>query len=274
MSKHFKTVGLIGRNKVSNTLDRVHQFLTNRGIDVITDPQHACDLIITVGGDGSLLHAGRFALAKDIPIIGINCGRLGFLTDINPDELEPMLSNVLDGDYVVEKRLLLEMQVEHQDQALHNEYAINDIVLKQGNVPNMLAFDIHIDNHCIAQERADGIIIATPTGSTAYALSGGGPILHPGIDAYLLLNMFSHTLSNRPLVVPGHSKTCLTLEMDESNQATFRCDGLDMIAAPPGSRMTIQKADKELHLLHPRQYNYFDNLRNKLGWGNGHVNKR
>ena len=286
---HFKTIGLIGRQEIAHiaeTLSLVYEFLSRHNIVIILEEATAsclqnghaavqssetfgkdCDLIIVVGGDGSLLHAARSALANDIPILGINRGRLGFLTDIAPDQLDPLLDDILAGQFAVEKRLLLETQLTDSKKTLYAEYAINDIVLKQGNVPNMLGFAIYIDDHCVSKERADGIIIATPTGSTAYALSGGGPILHSGLNAYLLLTMFSHTLSSRPMVIPGQSKTRLNINVDNATNATFRCDGLDMVDAPPGSQISIQAADKSLQLIHPRQYNYFDNLRGKLGWG-------
>lgn len=285
----FNTIGLIGRQQlpqVTETVNEVHQFLTNRQLEVIigtgteacldqtpstikpaTELGKYCDLIIVVGGDGSLLHAARCAVADNTPILGINRGHLGFLADVAPNEFEVMLSEILSGKYIVEERLLLETEVFSEGHIIYSEIAINDIVLKQGDIPNMLAFDIHIDKHCIAEERADGIIIATPTGSTAYALSGGGPILHPGLQAYLLLSMFSHTLSNRPVVVPKESITEISLNNDNQGCASFRCDGLDMIHLNPGTGITIKPSAKKLQLIHPNRYNYFDNLRDKLSWG-------
>lgn len=299
MPAAFKTIGLIGQSQLpsaAETIQGIYQFLQDQDCNIIvasgteaclktshatiqsmTEVGQNCDLMIVIGGDGSLLQAARYALANNTPILGVNRGHLGFLADIGPEEFQPRLQEILNGQYIVEERLLLEAEVQIQDQipnAYYSEIAINDIVVKQGDYPSMLAFDIDINYHCIAQERADGLIIATPTGSTAYALSGGGPILHPGLQAYLLLSMFSHTLSNRPVVIPKESITQIRLSEYNQGHATFRCDGLDMIYLSPGSLITVKPASKKLHLVHPNRYNYFDNLRNKLGWGQQLNSKR
>ena len=291
----FKTIGLVGRQpltQVAETLDEVFQFLHQSQLEVLIDPdtaayfqQHApqscplnelgtaCDLIIVVGGDGSLLHIARHALTGNTPVLGINRGHLGFLADIAPDNFEIALAEILAGQYTVEERLVLETNVFYRNQCIYSEIAINDIVIKQSDLSNMLSFDIHVDNHCIAQERADGLILATPTGSTAYALSGGGPILHPGVQAYLLLSMFSHTLSNRPVVVPKESVTQVSIGEINPSHASLRCDGLNIVQLEPGSYITAKPFAKTLQLIHPQQYNYFDNLRSKLGWGRKAINK-
>lgn len=285
----FNTVGLIGRKQlaqVSETVSQVYQFLNQQGFQVVVaegtnhcisqspnlivsaeDLGKYCDLIIVVGGDGSLLHAARSAILHNKPILGINQGHLGFLADIAPQAFSATLSEILTGQFVVEQRLVLEVEIFSKQQLFYKALAINDAVIKQGNNPSMLNFDIHIDKHCIASERADGIIVSSPTGSTAYALSAGGPILHPRLQAYSLLTMFSHTLSNRPVVVPQESITEISLSPKNLEDASFRCDGLEIIHIPAGSNITIQSYPDKLQLIHPFRYNYFDNLRDKLGWG-------
>ena len=289
MRSSFKKIGLIGRCDIPNiaeTINSVYHIVNQLNVPIALENDtanyvsncssqtyhlnefgHGCDLIIVVGGDGSLLYAARNACAFNVPILGINRGRLGFLADLAPTDLEKPLTSILSGNYVLEERLRLQAQVKHNETIIYQEHATNDIVIKQGNVPSMLVFDIFVDDHCIAKEHADGLIAATPTGSTAYALSGGGPILHPGLEAYLLLSMFSHTLSNRPVIVPAHLDTEIRIAIENKVDATIRCDGLDMRKIPPGSCVTITKEQQKLRLLHPKDYNYFDNLRSKLNWG-------
>lgn len=213
------------------------------------------DLIIVVGGDGSLLHAAHCAIDHNLPVLGINRGHLGFLTDIHPKELHK-ISAVLKGDYTKEERFLLKTPF---------GVALNDVVLLPGEA-QLIEFDIVINQQFVCQQRADGLIIATPTGSTAYALSGGGPILHPTLDAIVLVPMFPHTLSSRPIVVDSNAKIELIISERKNKTANLSCDGQPRIAIKPGTRITIEKHEKKLQLIHPKDYDYYATLREKLGW--------
>jgi NAD+ kinase len=223
------------------------------------------DLIIVVGGDGSLLGASRLAVQKDIPIIGINRGRLGFLTTILPSEIEKELEDVLQGKYEEEHRFLLqaEIQDEHH-QVIATKLALNDIVLRQ-EAPAMIEFKVFDYKTLISSYRADGLIVATPTGSTAYALSGGGPILHPTMDAVALVPMFPHTLSSRPLVLSIPHSLRIYFESNQSS-AHLISDGDDRLIVEPGQWICIKKYPRKVRLLQPLSYNYYETLRSKLGW--------
>lgn len=229
------------------------------------DEKH--DLIVVVGGDGSLLSAARLAIKVNVPVIGINRGHLGFLTDLSPHDFETQLSAVLAGQYMEESRSLLQMQL-YQDKTLCGENeALNDVVLSRGNETRLITFDVYIDNLFVSHYRADGLILATPTGSTAYALSAGGPIMHPQLDAMVMVPMFSHSLSSRPLVVDGKSIVELCVSESNENELQISCDGHESCLVKPGQRIIIQKYINHLRLLHPFDYHYYDTLRIKLGWG-------
>ncbi len=231
-----------------------------------TTTENCYDLIVVVGGDGSLLGAARLAVQQDIPIVGINRGRLGFLTSIAPNEAERKLDEVFSGHYAEEQRFLLKAEVQNKDnQVLHERLALNDVVLRQED-PSMIEFEVFDHEALISSYRADGLIVATPTGSTAYALSGGGPILHPTMDAIALVPMFPHTLSSRPLVLGiPHS---LRIYMNSSNESSARliCDGEDHLMVDPDQWICIKKFMRKVRLLQPLTYNYYETLRSKLSW--------
>lgn len=280
----FHHIGLIGRagKKTADTLDSVAQYLTSKNIAVSIEAntaemlQHAAhplfsehtiptdmDLMIVIGGDGSLLNAAHMALPHDLPVLGINRGRLGFLTDIHPNDLDK-IGEVLIGRFQVEKRFLL--QADHDSTSLG--LALNEVVLLPGDTAQLIEFDIFVDNQFVCHQRADGLIIATPTGSTAYALSGGGPILHPQLNAIVMVPMFPHTLSNRPIVVDGDAKIELVIHEHRDHQTApfISCDGQNRIKLALGTRITVSKHPKSLRLIHPESYRYFETLREKLGW--------
>ena len=227
---------------------------------------HNQDLMIVVGGDGSMLSAARIAMRYAVPVVGINRGNLGFLTDLSAQEFILQLDQVLAGDYIRESRSFLSMRIESLTQTIE-AIALNDVVLSRGNETRLIAFDVSIDDQFVSHYRADGLILATPTGSTAYALSAGGPILHPQLSAMLMVPMFSHSLSTRPLVIPGESR--IGLHISNRNEAALQisCDGHDAFAIEPGQSASIQQDSRFLHLLHPKDYHYYDTLRIKLGWG-------
>lgn len=282
-NRPFKRVVLMsrpGKQTVPPTLIALHNYLqaidievkveestaaTMPGIETISIPHYAlaehADLIIVVGGDGSMINAAHVAIDQQLPVLGINRGRLGFLTDIYPHELES-ICQVLAGDYISEERFLIEAHIDNQIQSS----ALNEVVLLPGDIAHMIAFDILINDQFVCSQRADGLIIATPTGSTAYALSGGGPILHPKLGAIVLLPMFPHMLSNRPLVIGSQSDITIRMSKDIEQLPFISCDGQERIALPPEKELHITQHAKALQLIHPRNYNYYATLRSKLGW--------
>ncbi|MDQ2994754.1 MAG: NAD(+) kinase, partial [Pseudomonadota bacterium] len=224
-----------------------------------------CDLIIVVGGDGSLLGAARIAADQNLPVVGINRGTLGFLTDISPNRLE-QLDAVLEGHYLSEERFLLEAQV-HNDQGHQTPMtALNDVVLLPGDKAQMIVFDLYINEYFAYTMRADGLIVATPTGSTAYALSGGGPILFPGLNAIVLVPLCPHILSSRPLVITGDCQLRITICKTNVMTPEISCDGQRRLPVPIGTNITIKKHEHSFRLIHPINYNYYDTLRAKLHW--------
>ena len=282
----FQNIALIGRpgKGTRDTVSTVADHLADLGVKVTIETKTAktldscpfptflqdnlpknIDLILVIGGDGSLLNAAHLALPHNLPVLGINRGRLGFLTDIHPNALDK-IDDVLFGNYQAEERFLL--STTHQDghRNTHEDVALNDVVLLPGDLAQMIEFDIFIDDHLVCHQRADGLIIATPTGSTAYALSGGGPILHPQLNAIALVPMFPHTLSSRPIVVSGDAN--ITLLVNKMNDASpyVSCDGQRRVPITPGSKIHIHKHQKQLKLIHPENYEYFATLREKLGW--------
>lgn len=284
----FKTIGLIGRQRKENigdTLSLLYQLLTKNHFKVIADTETAqhmenikvdvfpreqlgahCDLIIVVGGDGSLLNAAPAAIKNNTAILGINRGKLGFLTDITPTELSEKVLDVLHGKYIEENRFLLNAKVKQKNKLIAEDVALNDIVIMPGDLAHMIEFSIYIDDQFVSSQRADGLIVATPTGSTAYALSGGGPILHPQLNAVVLVPMFPHTLSARPIVISGDSKIKIHIEPTNETTPRLSCDGKTRIPLDIGSDVYIDKNAKQLRLIHPEDYSYFQTLRSKLHW--------
>lgn len=284
----FNTIGLIGRYRgnfnldtLQILLDLLQQYhchvileqetaaaLQNSQLPAVSREQLSqhCDLIIVVGGDGSLLGAARFAAVYDVPILGVNRGTLGFLADIKPDEMHTKIAAILSGDYIEEKRFLLTASVHHGQQILARNDALNDVVLMPGDIPHMIEFDIYINEQFMCSQKADGIIVSTPTGSTAYALSGGGPILHPKLDALVLVPVFPHKLSSRPIVVNGDCVIKIIINPNNESVPKVSCDSQERVAIPPGGYIRIVKKSQPLRLIHPIGYSYFETLRSKLGW--------
>ena len=286
----FSTIGLIGRLDSESTQDsmrRLADFLGYRDIDVLLDEETAsvlpqndlpivsrdvlaesCDLIIVVGGDGSLLAAARSFAGTDIKVLGINRGRLGFLTDIRPDEIEYKVEEVLEGQYVVEERFLLSSQLYRDGELLDDALALNDVVVHPGEFIRMIEFELYIDDKFVYRQRSDGLIISTPTGSTAYALSCGGPIMHPSLDALTLVPMNPHMLSSRPIVVNGNSDMRLLICESNALKPHVSCDGQYHVITQPGDFIEVSKADESIQLLHLNDHSFYDTCRTKLGWAN------
>jgi NAD+ kinase len=288
MATPFQTIGIFGRVKsqaIIETLEALIQTLQAMGRHCVIEEETAeslpnlsidrvnrqdlsqrCQLLIVVGGDGSLLHAAHAMAEHPIPVLGINRGRLGFLTDILPTELSK-IQQILDGQYYLEKRFLLSATVTHHGEIMGQGRALNEVALIPASVPHMSEFEIFVNDGFVCSQNSDGVIIATPTGSTAYALSGGGPILHPELDAMVIVPMFPHTLSIRPIVINANHR--ITIVITPNNTATPRltCDSQTLLDAPPGSHITIEKRPEHLHLIHPLDYDYYKTLRSKLHWG-------
>ena len=270
---------------VSETLQRLIDLLDKEGIQAFLDEdtathfsvncpvlkRHAMGkpgtLIVVVGGDGSMLSAARMAIHVGIPVVGINRGHLGFLTDISPQALETVLLPILKGDYIEEERFLLKIDLPGKPAEPMIGDALNDVVLSRGNETHLVHFDVYINEQFVSHYRSDGLILATPTGSTAYALSAGGPIMHPSLHALVMVPMFSHSLSSRPLVIDAGAR--IRLHINDRNESPLRvsCDGHESHVINPGESILIEKNTHLLHLLHPKDYHYYDTLRAKLGWG-------
>jgi NAD+ kinase len=226
-----------------------------------------CDLIIVVGGDGTLLNAARDLVEYEVPLLGINLGRLGFLADVTPSELEVTLDQICSGIYKEDQRTLLQASVIRDGKQISHNTAFNDVVLHTRNVARMIEYETYINDQFVNVTRSDGLIVSTPTGSTAYALSGGGPIVHPELKALVLVPICTHTMSHRPIVVDADYK--IEIVVSESNQAHAQCtcDGQVDLALENGDHIVIEKKENSIRLIHPDSYNYFELLRAKLHWG-------
>ncbi len=262
----FNTISIFARQGVAGvaaTETALRQFLSELAIHVV-EPDAPADLMIVIGGDGSLLQASHLAINNNVPVLGINRGHLGFLTDIYPNEIEKVAA-VLKGHYQKETRFLLETQVRANGLLLNQEVALNEVVLLPGHLAQMIRFEIYINNNFVCTQRADGLIVTTPTGSTAYALSGGGPILHPQLDAIALVPMFPHKLSSRPIVVDANSLIDILITAKKVSPH-ISCDGRNRTKVPKEATVHVRKHHKRVTLIHPADYDYYKTLREKLGW--------
>ncbi len=284
----FKTVGLIVKPdeaRVGPTLDHLVGFLQQRGHEVLLDQAacryigegldevsceelgHAADLVIVVGGDGTLLNAARRMAVFGIPILGINLGRLGFLVDISPDELEGRLDQILGGDYIEEERFLLRGTVFRDGEEIFSGSVFNDVVYHVRDVVRMIEFETHINDCYVHTQRSDGIVIATPSGSTAYSMSAGGPIIEPSLKAIVLAPICPHTLTNRPIVVGADSRIDLIASPKNQASGQVSFDGQTNVDILNGDRIHVESEANPVRLLHPPDHNYFHILRAKLHWG-------
>ena len=284
-SSKFQRIAVIAKphdaGHLKSTLSLLHDVLTERQLTMLPDQRTAtllelgkgrsianlaenCDLAVVVGGDGTLLRAARQLADHDIPLLGVNLGRLGFLVDITPDNIRDCVAAVLDGHYSEEHRFLLNAQVGSQPPAL----AFNDVVLHKWNTARMVEFETWIDRRFVYTQRSDGLIISTPTGSTAYALSGGGPLLAPGLDAIILVPICPHTLSNRPIVIDADSEIEISVCGDtDPDDVRITCDGANNLMTSKSDKLRVRRHDTCVRLLHPVGHDHYDVLRVKLGWG-------
>ena len=284
----FNTIGVITKPQAESaieTLQALFELLKERNCTVILDEQipdsinihhfkkasreqigSECDIAIVVGGDGTILNAVRSLAHADVPLLGINVGRLGFLADISPADLQTSLNEILDGSYHEEQRFLLEMQVYRDNKLIFEGDAFNDVVVHIRDVARMIEFETRINNEFVNHQRADGIVISTPTGSTAYALSSGGPILHATLDAITLVPISPHTLSSRPLVVNDNAQIDILICDTKEGIAQATCDGHLSTDVHVGDHIRVKRKAKKITLLHPANHNYFEILRAKLHW--------
>ena len=288
LGRFISAIGVITKPQAESaqqTLLSLFDFLKNQNVKVIIDEQipdaintynfkiasrdeigKQCDLAIVVGGDGTILNAVRSLSQAHVPLLGVNVGRLGFLADISPEDLESSLTEILDGSYREEQRLLLEMQVLRDGKVIFAGDAFNDVVVHIRDVARMIEFETRINEEFVNHQRADGIVVSTPTGSTAYALSSGGPILHATLDAITLVPISPHTLSSRPLVVNADSQIDILICNTKEGIAQATCDGHLSTDVHVGDHIMVKRKAKKITLLHPKQYNYFEILRAKLHW--------
>lgn len=284
----FKTIGVITKPQaepVKQILQSLFEYLHAKNCNVILDEHipetinnfnfskanrdnigKQCDLAVVVGGDGTILNAVRSLAHANVPLLGINAGRMGFLADISPDEMEPSLEEILNGSYREEQRLLLEMQVLRDNKVIFESDAFNEVVVHIRDVARMIEFETRINSEFVNHQRGDGIVVSTPTGSTAYALSSGGPILHATLDAITLVPISPHTLSSRPIVVDADSQIDITICNTKDGIAQATCDGHVSSDVHVGDHIKIKRKQKKITLLHPKNHNYFEILRAKLRW--------
>lgn len=283
--RSFNRIGLFSKQqdpRIVDTLKELQSFLSKHNFTVLVTHTVAgfldvqgydddfiannVDLAIVVGGDGTLLKSGRLLAPKNIPIIGINLGRLGFLVDISSINLSAQLETMLEGNFTAESRTLLQGQVFRGEELLGEGNALNDIAIHVRNDVRMIEFNTHIDGHFVNTQRADGMIISTPTGSTAYSLSAGGPILHPSLAAVTLVPICPHTLTNRPIVVGSESVIEILLCESREVDSRISFDGQSNVDMLAGDRIVIRQHPNKLRLIHPESYDYYHILRSKLGW--------
>lgn len=288
----FHTIGVIakvGDPSADETVDRLAAHLDRAGREVLMDadtvaggiaPGHprlpadqlaqAVDLLIAVGGDGTMLNAARTAARHPVPVLGVNRGRLGFLVDVSPGHLDE-IDAVLDGDYVADDRIALSAEIQLDGQVLSRGVALNDVVLFRWNTARMVEFDTYIDGEFCNHHRSDGMVVCTPTGSTAYAMASGGPIMHPDLEAVGLIPICPHTLSNRPLVVSAASRVEIQLHKRSVSRVRVSCDSQEDLGAVDGGSLVIERLPGKLRFVHPRSYRFLQILRAKLRWGDSSV---
>jgi NAD+ kinase len=289
MNMHFSRIALVGKvedNRVADSVAVLAAHLRARGLTVYLDRDAAleglpdglvrkpvaelgreADLIVAIGGDGTLLFAAQLAFKRGVPLVGVNRGRLGFLTDVSPDEMIGDIDAVLQGRYETDTRALLAAQLTHADGHALDCRALNDIVVQRQESGRMVELEVRIDGSFVNTHGGDGLVIASSTGSTAYALSCGGPIIHPSLDAVVIAPISPHTLSDRPIVLGSASHIEIRLVERSGTRAQVTCDSFGLGDLEPGSRLEIRPAEHRITLLHPPGHDYFRLLRSKLHWG-------
>lgn len=291
MRSIFKTIGIIGKPsdpEIIDTLVILTHFLKRQHYAIVIEANTAklladlefdvctinaigkkTDLVISVGGDGTFLSAARAIAQDDVPLVGVNLGRLGFLTDISPDELLESLTAILSGQYKEERRHLLRAKVFRDGQVIHEETAVNEVVIHRWITPSMIEIITTIDGVYLNSQRSDGLIISTPTGSTAYALSAGGPIIHPSLNALVLVPLNPHAFSNRPIVINDSAEIEITFIQTKQINALVTCDHIEIPDVLISDKILIKKDPKPIRMLHPEGHDFYTTLRKKLNWSGG-----
>ncbi|MCY1164624.1 MULTISPECIES: NAD kinase [Polaromonas] len=289
MKSQFRHVALIGKYQAHGSrsaLESIAHFLGTQGCDVSIEQDTAsntgltqypildvanigasCDLGLVVGGDGTMLGIGRLLAQFGVPLIGINQGRLGFITDIALEDYQAVLGPILRGEFEEDRRWMMQAEVVRDGRCVFNATAMNDVVVNRGATAGMVELRVEVDGRFLANQRADGLIIATPTGSTAYALSAGGPLLHPSIAGWVLVPIAPHTLSNRPIVLADSGE--ITVEIVAGRDASANFDMQSLATLLHGDRITVRRSEHQMRFLHPKGWSYFDTLRKKLHWNEG-----
>lgn len=289
MVSRFKHVALVGKYRatgIRDVLARIASFLTGQGAQVFLERDTAldtglhghevltpaelgqrCDLVLVVGGDGTMLGIARQLAPFGVPLIGINQGRLGFMTDVPLDAFADILKPMLAGDYEEERRTMLEGGVTRQGEVIFDGLAMNDVVVSRGATASMVELKVDIGKSFVANVRADGLIVSSPTGSTAYALSAGGPILHPEIGAWVMVPIAPHDLSNRPIVLPD--SCTIDIEIVAGRDASVNFDMQSLASLLHGDRISVRRSAHQVRFLHPLGWNYYATLRRKLHWHAG-----
>ena len=289
MSTRFRHAALVGKfnsGAIREELGAIARFLVERGLSVSIEAETArntgiegfpaldaealcadCDIAVVLGGDGTMLGIARRLARHGTPLVGINQGRLGFITDIAFGDYEPALGAILDGEYDEEQRAMLEGHIERDGARIFDGFALNDVIVSRGATAGMVELKIEIDGDFVANLRADGLIVGSPTGSTAYALSAGGPILHPGIAGWVVVPIAPHDLSNRPIVVPDSGT--VAIEIVAGRDASVNFDMQSLTSLVHGDRIQVRRSAHRARFLHPRGWSYFSTLRSKLHWATG-----
>ena len=291
MKSQFRHVALVGKYHAQGSrsaLESIALFLNAQGCEVAIEKDTAsntgltqypildvegigahCDLALVVGGDGTMLGIGRLLAKFGVPLIGINQGRLGFITDIAFDDYQAVLEPMLRGDFEEDRRWMMQAQVMRDGRCVFSAAAMNDVVVNRGATSGMVELRVEVDGRFVANQRADGLIIASPTGSTAYALSAGGPLLHPSIAGWILVPIAPHTLSNRPIVLSDSGEIAIEIVAGRDASANFDMQSLASLML--GDRIIVKRSDYQMRFLHPKGWSYFDTLRKKLHWNEGAV---
>jgi NAD+ kinase len=296
MTSCFRHVALIGKYQASgaraqagafdNVMEEIGAFLEAQGCEVSVEQSHVeeveasrykaltveeigrqCDLGLVVGGDGTMLGIGRQLAPYGVPLIGINRGRLGFITDISLDAYQATLIPMMAGEFEEDHRSLMHASVMRDGNSVFDALAMNDVVVNRGATSGMVELRVSVGRHFVANQRADGLIIASPTGSTAYALSAGGPLLHPAVPGWVLAPIAPHTLSNRPILLPDAEE--VTIELVGGRDASANFDMQSLASLVIGDQVLVRRSDYRVRFLHPRGWSYFDTLRKKLHWNEG-----
>ena len=289
MKKEFNVVAIVARrltDRILESITKIDSLLNEMGIQTLLEEKvlsalkldrgdrvvtraelgGVADLVIVVGGDGSILGVSRDLAGSGVPVVGVNRGSLGFLAAIAPGDIEEKFEQILSGDYSIEDHFLLEAQVFRDDVLVSSSTALNDVVVNPSSMSRMMEFDLLVNEEFVYNQRSDGIIVASPTGSTAYSLSAGGPIMHPRLDAVVVVPMFPHTLTSRPLVVSGDSTVMVRIIDAAEGAPQLSCDSQINLPLEVGDVVKVGKSEEPLNLLYPAGHSFYESCRSKLDW--------